>query len=223
MTFFNLTNYFQSFCSLILFVIFLTNYRTINQKFKLIGALAFVSIIGNILQTTSTLLIDSAYMNQIGEAYQLFFVIIISLFFLQINRTKLSQVLFYVLNISCFVCWVLLLVYLNDNNLFSIYSVITYVGLILFVILYFTYLLKYLPTENLLRIPEFWVAAAVLFNFSGYLIVTLTYGYLVEVLKENMILYWSFYNVFSIIFFSVLSYALLLHIKTVKIALHEHS
>ncbi|MCZ8353838.1 MAG: hypothetical protein O9340_03825 [Cyclobacteriaceae bacterium] len=222
MIFLKSTHYIQAFCSFFLFIIFLGNYRNINQKFKLVGAAAFVSVMGNIFQITSTFFFHSAYMNQIGEAYQLFFAFIISLFFLQINRSKFSQLLFYLFNLSCFVCWVLLLVYLNDNNLFSIYSVITYVGLILFAILYFTYLLKYLPAENLLRIPEFWVAAAVLFNFSGYLIVTLTYGYLVEVLKENMILYWSFYNVFSIIFFSVLSYALLLHIKTVKIALHEH-
>ncbi|MCZ8021877.1 MAG: hypothetical protein O9302_14775 [Cyclobacteriaceae bacterium] len=164
---------------------------------------------------------NGAYVNQIGEAYQLLLVILISLFFLNLNKTKLSIVLFYILVASCSVCWVLLLVYLNHNFLFSVYSIITYVGLILFAVLYFLYLLKYLPSDNLLAIPEFWIASAVLFNFSGYLIITLSYGYLVEILKENTILYWSMYNLFSVVFFSLLSYALLLHVENVKVTKHE--
>jgi hypothetical protein len=87
--------------------------------------------------------------------------------------------------------------------------------------LYFGYLLKYLPSDDLLIVPEFWIASAVLFNFSGYLIITLSYGYLVDVLKENMVLYWSLFNFFTIIFFSLISYSLVLHVKNIKAASRE--
>jgi hypothetical protein len=221
MIFLKISSYIQAISSFILFILFIINYSTVNNNFKVIGVLATISTIGNILQEISVTFMNGAYVNQIGEAYQLLLVILISLFFLNLNKTKLSIVLFYILVASCSVCWVLLLVYLNHNFLFSVYSIITYVGLILFAVLYFLYLLKYLPSDNLLAIPEFWIASAVLFNFSGYLIITLSYGYLVEILKENTILYWSMYNLFSVVFFSLLSYALLLHVENVKVTKHE--
>ncbi|MFN7489122.1 MAG: hypothetical protein ACK5QK_05300, partial [Chryseotalea sp.] len=59
------------------------------------------------------------------------------------------------------------------------------------------------------------------FNFSGYLIITLSYGYLVEVLKENTILYWSLFNVFTIIFYALISYSMVLHVKNIKATSRE--
>ncbi|MCE2732558.1 MAG: hypothetical protein ACOVOF_06615 [Chryseotalea sp.] len=221
MIFLNVLSYIQSISSFVLLLIFLFNYSSTDGNFKLIGALAGISTIANILQESVPRFLNGAYLNQIGEAYQLLSVFVISLFFLKLNNTKFARILFYVLNVTCFVLWVLLLVYLNDHVLFSVYSVISYIGLNVFAILYFGYLLKYLPSDNLLTVPEFWVASAVLFNFSGYLIITLSYGYLVEVLKENTILYWSLFNVFTIIFYALISYSMVLHVKNIKATSRE--
>jgi hypothetical protein len=221
MIFVKVLSYIQSISSFVLLLIFLFNYSSTDGNFKLIGALAGISTIGNILQEITSHFLQGAYLNQIGEAYQLLSVFVISLFFLKLNNTKFARILFYVLNVTCFVLWVLLLVYLNDHVLFSVYSVISYIGLNVFAILYFGYLLKYLPSDNLLTVPEFWVASAVLFNFSGYLIITLSYGYLVEVLKENTILYWSLFNVFTIIFYALISYSMVLHVKNIKATSRE--
>jgi hypothetical protein len=221
MTFLKLTSYLQSISGFLLLLIFLFNYTLTDKSFRLIGILAVISTVGNILQESAIRFLQGAYINQIGEAYQLLSVFVISLFFLKLNNTKFTKILFCVLNTTCFVIWILLLVYLNNHILFSVYSVISYTGLILFAILYFGYLLKYLPSDDLLIVPEFWIASAVLFNFSGYLIITLSYGYLVDVLKENMVLYWSLFNFFTIIFFSLISYSLVLHVKNIKAASRE--
>ena len=59
--------------------------------------------------------------------------------------------------------------------------------------------MKDLPTVEVFRLPIFWVNVAVLVYFSGNLFVFMLSDYLVTVLKDNLIVYWSFHNFLSIV------------------------
>jgi hypothetical protein len=63
---------------------------------------------------------------------------------------------------------------------------------------YFYQLMKDLPTLHLQRLPMFWINTAVLVYFSGNFFLFLMSDYLVKVLHEDLMIYWSFHNFLNI-------------------------
>ena len=88
--------------------------------------------------------------------------------------------------------------------------------LMLYAILYFFYLLKKLPQENLLGLPMFWINVAVIFFFSSTFIVSLFRDYLVTVLKNDMSGFWAFRNFLRFVFCVILSYGGWLDLQLVR-------
>ncbi len=74
------------------------------------------------------------------------------------------------------------------------------------VLAYFFKLMRSLPTVHIYYIPMFWISIGMLAFFTGNFFLYVVRDYLVKVMKDNMIFYWSLHNILGII--SYLFYAI---------------
>jgi membrane protein insertase Oxa1/YidC/SpoIIIJ len=56
-----------------------------------------------------------------------------------------------------------------------------------------------LPTMHLQRMPMFWINSGFLMYAAGAMFLFAFTTYLTQVLKDNLLVYWSFHNILSII------------------------
>ena len=83
--------------------------------------------------------------------------------------------------------------------LIPIQELLNHIILIVYCILYCYRLLVDLPVQHLQRVPMFWFNSAILIFNAGTLFLFLFASYLVEVLNNDLLIYWSFHNILNII------------------------
>jgi len=83
----------------------------------------------------------------------------------------------------------------NEVNTYS--RVIGAMFIIVYGILYCYRLLIDLPAQHLQRVPMFWFNSGILIYNAGSLFLLLFAPYLVEVLHNDLLIYWSFHNIFN--------------------------
>ena len=92
---------------------------------------------------------------------------------------------------------------LNSYTSLSVSILVTCYGL-----MYFYWLIRELPTTQLHRLPMFWFNSAFMFYFAGTLILNVSTTYLVNVLKDDLSVFWIFHNVLGIIEFMLIAVGL---------------
>ncbi len=71
--------------------------------------------------------------------------------------------------------------------------------MITYCLLYFYVLMQDLPSLYVHQFPMFWFNSGLLIFHAGTFFLFSFHAYLVNVLKNNMLIYWSFHNMLSII------------------------
>jgi len=102
----------------------------------------------------------------------------------------------------------------NDNNTYS--QALRSIILIAYCILYCYRLLVDLPVQHLQRVPMFWFNSAILIFNAGTLFLFLFTSYLVEVLNNDLLIYWTFHNILSIVQYSVIMVGLWQDLRNIK-------
>jgi len=87
---------------------------------------------------------------------------------------------------------------------------------IIYSLYYFYWLLKELPTAQLQRLPMFWINSAYIIYFSGNLFLFVFTSYLVNVLNNNLLVYWTLHNVLGIIEGLMIIVALWMDLRNIK-------
>ncbi len=70
---------------------------------------------------------------------------------------------------------------------------------IFFSVRYFYFLMRDLPTDQIQRLPMFWVNTGVLTYFAGGLFLFAMRNYVITVFNDNQTTYWSFHNFLNIV------------------------
>jgi hypothetical protein len=83
-------------------------------------------------------------------------------------------------------------------------------------IMYFFYLMREMPTNEITKYPMLWIVAGMLCFFSGTFTLSLSLNYLVKVLHNDLALIWSMRNFFRFFFCLVVCYGLWLDYKQLK-------
>ncbi len=83
---------------------------------------------------------------------------------------------------------------------------------------YFYWLLRELPTTDLHRLPMFWVNTALIIFFSGNLFLFVFTDYLVRVLNDDLMIYWTLHNILAAIEAFMIVVALWLDLRNTKLA-----
>jgi len=85
----------------------------------------------------------------------------------------------------------------DDLNTYT--KVFSSIIFIFYCLLYYHRLLTDLPEQELHRVPMFWYVTANLVYNAGTLFLLLFVSYLIEVLHNDLLIYWSFHNILDII------------------------
>jgi hypothetical protein len=99
------------------------------------------------------------------------------------------------------------------------YTIHTIVVLMLSVV-YFFKLLKELPAEQLQKFPMFWIVSGIFFSHAGKLVIYAVTHFLIHVVKDNMIVMFSFHNFLTIIGNVIVAYGVWLNFKETR---HAHA
>lgn len=165
--------------------------KTRSFNVKMIGLLFTLSFIFNVL----------GYFlrsNLAGNVYDFsLFILVTTLFNYNTNKKysgafALTAVLFLVFALYN-------LVFLQREGIASYNKLIASFLILSYCLIYFYRLIIELPTTNVLKLPMFWFASAFLFFHAGTFILFVFTDYLVNVLQNDLVTYWSFHNILSII------------------------
>lgn len=105
----------------------------------------------------------------------------------------------FVIILIFYVCFFLAELFILQKGQLNSYSVtLSSVVFIVFSVRYFYILIRDLPTTQIQRLPMFWVNTAVLTYFAGNLFLFAMRSYLINVLKDDQTIYWSFHNFLNI-------------------------
>lgn len=89
--------------------------------------------------------------------------------------------------------------FIQKNNLNSYsFVVLSLLGLLLGLLFYFT-MIKNLPEMNIIKVPLFWINTGQILYSTGTLLLFIVTDYLVKVVNDDLVAYWSFHNGLAII------------------------
>lgn len=136
--------------------------------------------------------------NLAGSSYDFFQVILVSLiYYISFNKKYKAQILSAVILFFTFA--IVNLSFFQQTSSASYNHLLASVIIICLSVIYFYRLLIDLPEKNLYRLYMFWFNTAFLFFHSTTFFIYAFMDYLVRVLNNNLIVYYSIHNIFSII------------------------
>lgn len=108
------------------------------------------------------------------------------------------------------------LLFIQRENINSYTFVFRSVCTLIFALYYFYWLLKELPTSQLQKLPMFWINSAFMVFASGTLFLYVFTAYLVNVMNNDLLIYWSFHNILGIIEILMIIVALWMDLRNIK-------
>lgn len=190
--------YLQTFLSALIAVVSLYRFSQRNLAVRLIGILFVFSFICNVLAYLLFYYRIAGSQNIPGSLYDIITVLVVSIIFNFITKSKYRLVITTTVVIYSAAA-LLNLFFLQKlenasyNKLFGSFIIIVYT------VYYFYRLIVELPTVHLQRLPMFWFISAFLIFHAGAIFLFAFTDYLVNVLKDNLITYWSFHNLLTIL------------------------
>jgi hypothetical protein len=137
--------------------------------------------------------------NYVTDVYRLVeFILLLIVYYRAFNNPRLFRVF-----LGLALVYVLFLttnaIFVQQEKINSYTHIFSSLIFIVFGVSFFYKLMKDLPTLEVYRLPMFWINVAVLVYFSGNLFVFTLSHYLVTVLKNDLIVYWSVHNLVNIL------------------------
>jgi hypothetical protein len=154
--------------------------------------------------------------NYAASAYLIIALPIISLVYYLVTDKRVKS--FFVLTtIICSLFGIINLLVIQKQMNNSYTTVLATIIILSYCLYYFYWLLKELPTTRLDRLPMFWINSAFMIYYGGNLFILVFTDYLVNVLKDNLLVYWSLHNFLGIAEMMMIIFALWIDLKTIKL------
>ena len=212
----NFSIYAQWAGSFIIFLSYLPSFKYRKPYIKALLFYSIMSIVFQLAQQVSMSFFNSQSVNQIGNGFVFFEASFLSLVFILASESGRLKKVFFTLFIL-YVAWYVVAFFFFNENMYSVIRTGRDLLMILNSILFFYYLLRNLPEDDLLKFPMFWINSATLFFFSGTFILSIFRDYIVFVLENDMNGFWTFRNFFRFAFCLVLAYAGWLNWRSIKL------
>jgi hypothetical protein len=194
----NILLYTQTALSALIAILSFKNFKDREHYIKLIGLLFLLSFLAN---TIAFSLYHSAfrkYINIPQSGYDMASLGIISLIFYHATNKRFGKffltITVFFLIFSLFNSLLLQKDGINSHNKFLSSFIIT-----CYCVFYFYRLMVELPSTHLQRMPMFWFTSAFLIYHAGTIFLFAFTSYLTDVLKNDLIIYWSFHNLLGIV------------------------
>jgi len=125
--------------------------------------------------------------NYSSHVYQLFATALISVFFYHAIQWKTLKKSFFTVNILYFVFSLINLLYLQKAGINSYSQVLRSIIILLLCIVFFFKLLKELPTQQIHKLPLFWIVSSYFFSYSGKLVIYAITHYMISMGDDFMV------------------------------------
>lgn len=181
---------------------------------KLVGLAFLVGFISNLLAMVMNL-IFKLNPNLPQSIYIIIYFCIIGLIYYYATGKKNKPVYnFFCVSFSAFA--VINLLFIQKMQINSYTSILSAIIIIIYSVHYFYRLMIDLPTLNLHQLPMFWFNTAFLLFHSGALFLFVFTDYLVNVLNNNLLVYWGFHNILNIVVHLVVLIGLWIDLRNIK-------
>lgn len=199
-------------------LITLIRIRSRPWHIRLVGCLFLLSLLADL---SATILWAYKMINYAGSLYNIIFLPILSLlYYIAIN--KQHKKLLIGINVVFFIFAIINLGWIQKSAHNSYSHIFLSIITLLYSIYYFYWLIKELPAVHLFRFPMFWINTAFLIHCSGNFFLYVFTEYLIYVLKNDMILYWTMHNLFEIVRVILLIIAVLVDLQNIERMRKQH-
>ena len=195
----DLSVYLQWAGSFFIFFLSVLFWRRFSLDLQLVGVMGACSFFFQLFQEISAMFFNYRYNNAIGNIYlPMEAIALLSVYYVLLKKPAVRYAIIF-FGLSFFSLYALTIskqiTTLNANT-----EAIRDIMMIVCSITYFFVLLKDLPQRNLLEHPMFWINSAILFYFSCTFMLSLSLDYLILILNDNLIGYWTFRNFLRTLF-----------------------
>ncbi|SRR5690606_20553222 len=176
----------------------LVRFRSRSTDIRLIGFIFLASALGNIM---SFMFVETnvlrKYVNMPNVAYMILsFALVNRLYYLLLKKKPF----WFILVTVAFSVFALVNAFFIQKITLNSYTSVAYSSvMIIYALLYFFYLIRELPTQHVHKLPMFWFNSGLLFFHAGVFFLFCFTTYLIQVIKDDMIVYYSFHNFLAII------------------------
>ena len=200
MTSYRIIAILSTFSALPALIIYWNTRKSQDDYMKYVALLLLFSMLSDVVGMMGALKLIKLPLggNAIFQIYQISTIILISLLYKQLFPKPLAR-LFDVIIILLLVIFCFIFYSLDAKENTSIGNVPETIVFIIFTLAYFFRLMTKMPTLHVNQLPMFWINTGLLIYYAGALVIFLFSGYLINILKDNMIVYWSFHNFLNII------------------------
>ena len=188
-------------------------YKARQTYIKLLGLTLFSSVVGN--EAANVLHHYKISVNYSSTTFYLAIIpLISSVYFYAMNKQKRNA---FIIVPCLYVAFALInVVFIQRSSINSYTLIIQSILVIILCLYYFYWLLEELPTSQLHRLPMFWINSAYMIFYSGNLFLFVFTSYLVNVLNNQLLVYWSLHNILGIIQATMMSIGLWMDLRNIK-------
>lgn len=197
---YNISNLLLTISAGLLFLFPLQKFKVGSLQIKLLAFYGLCSLIFSGLQRILIELFNAAYLNESGNVFVLLEFIFFVLIFYRAYKVNYLRFAVLATMIIYVILYVLVFIFYQDLS----YSIIRFgrdMGLIIFSLSYFYYLIKYMPDENLLGMPMFWISAVVIIHFSFTLIISFIMNYTMRNFVNEFLIILYIRNFIRVLFY----------------------
>lgn len=211
----------QTVLSALITILSWIGFKSRSLTVRLVGLMFLVGCLANVF---TYVLIRSAtlrsYQNATGEVYLIISMICLLYIYFVILFGKKE---WFILITGILLVFSLINFFFIQKLAFNSYTVVFQsVAVISCCLFYFHMLLRDLPSIYVHQLPMFWFNSAFLIYFAGNFFLFCFQSYLVNVLKNSLIVYWSFHNILSIIEHLVIMVGLIYDFRVIRTTSGEH-
>ena len=195
-------------------LLFLIRYKAKQDYIKLLGLMLLASVIATAGQfLLFEIKITPNYASSIYYILEL--PMLATIYYLATNKT-IPRTSVIIISGAYVVLGFWNLFFLQKNGINSYTLVMESIIIIFYALYYFYWLIEKLPTTQLHRLPMFWLNSAWIFFFSGNLFFFAFISYLVNVEKNDLLVYWTLHNILKAIEVLMMVSALWIDLRNIK-------
>lgn len=174
----------------------LTKFRLITLELRLVLGLLGMSFFCDLVEFP---LHYWRINNYAGDLYRLTeFTLLLILYYKILGNPRMFKT-YLILGLLYILFFVSNLLFLQQEKINSYTNTISALIFIVLAVGFFYKLMQDLPALQIYQLPMFWINVAILVYFSGNLFLFILSHYLVAIMKDNLMVYWSFHNGLSIL------------------------
>ncbi|RAW03119.1 hypothetical protein [Pseudochryseolinea flava] len=210
----------QSALSALIALVCFYRYRDRDLSIKLIG---FTFLFGSVINLTPLMLVQfkvSGFNNLPPIIFIIYYFTLVTLLYREQFQSKR---MYWIILIGVFILAVIInSIFFQKRDINSFSYIILSVTILIYTIAFFYKLMEELPTKHIHQLPMFWINSGLLFYHAGSFFLFAFTDYIVRVLKNDLMIYWTFHNILNILEHSIILLGIYYDVKHLPPRTNKH-